>query len=53
MNNLTKAIEEAMRDVSRWEYVHYDLIEQPLYLDSTGLKDKVMGGCARIKYNHH
>lgn len=43
MNNLTKAIEEAMMDLSRWEYVNHALIEIPLNTTSMGLKDKVTG----------
>lgn len=43
MNNLTKAIEEAMMDLSRWEYVNHALIEIPLSTISIGLKDKVTG----------
>ena len=43
MNNLSRVIEDAMMDVSRWEYVHRDLIENPAYLNSTGLKDHATG----------
>lgn len=43
MNNLTKAIEEAMRDLSRWEYVNRASIEIPLSTITIGLKDKVTG----------
>lgn len=49
MNNLTKAIEEAMMDVSRWEYVHHDLIESPAYLNSAGLKDHATGIVFELK----
>lgn len=51
MNNLTKAIEEAMMDLSRWEYVHHDLIESPSSPDSTGLKDKVTGIVFELSYS--